>query len=113
MPKINISNNNNPEISLYSAVANGDFNAVRKLLEAEVNLKATLAAKGEGGNTPLHVAAEKGYDDLVKELLKAGAELEIRNSDGDTPLHLAAYNGRVDVVESLLNKGANLEAENN
>jgi ankyrin repeat protein len=42
----------------------------------------------EDGLTALHIAADRGYLDIVKALIDAGADLNIRTDDEDTALHL-------------------------
>jgi ankyrin repeat protein len=43
--------------------------------------------KDETGQTPLHRAAEYGYEAVAKLLLEKGLELGLENKDGETPLH--------------------------
>jgi ankyrin repeat protein len=63
---------------------------------------------GEGGLTPLLMAARQGYGDSVQALLDAGADIN-QPSAGDhtTPLLIATINGRFDLAKTLLAKGAN------
>lgn len=35
-----------------------------------------------GGRTPLHFAAERGYDDVALELLQRGAKIDAKDNDG-------------------------------
>ena len=65
----------------------------------------------EHGDTPLHDAAYRGYADVVKLLLAAGADVNAKDSFGDTPLHAAAINGQADVVKLLLAAGADVNAK--
>ena len=60
--------------------------------------------------TVLHVAACKGYTDLVALLLKNGAPLEAYDEDGWTPLHAAARWEKKQVLKQLAEAGANLDA---
>ncbi|CAH3183153.1 unnamed protein product, partial [Porites evermanni] len=55
-------------------------------------------------NTPLHVAAKKGYALVTEALLSHDARIDARNEDENTPLHLAAENGKVRTVVELLRK---------
>lgn len=45
------------------------------------------------GWTPLHEACSRGFISLAKNLLKAGANVNIQSMDNDTPLHDAAGHG--------------------
>lgn len=45
------------------------------------------------GWTPLHEACNQGMLSVAKQLLKAGANVNVQGFDDDTPLHDAAVNG--------------------
>jgi ankyrin repeat protein len=79
--------------------ASGPFpEAVGLLLErgAEVNVQGTLE-----GFTPLMTAAAEGLADVVRILLAAGANPDIKDEDGDTALTFAKQNGHTEVVALL------------
>jgi ankyrin repeat protein len=61
--------------------------------------------------TTLSLAAEKGYLDVVKQLLEKGAAIETRSEFGYTPLFIAAESGQFEVVKWLLEKGAAVDAK--
>lgn len=56
--------------------------------------------------TPLHVAAEMGFEDSVILLIKSGACVNTQDSTGDTALHKAARQGYVGCMKILLEAGA-------
>lgn len=60
----------------------------------------------------MHIAARKGYLEIVKALLDKGTDINATNYDGDTALNEAAGCGRLEVVQFLLDKGASFEARN-
>lgn len=60
---------------------------------------------------PLHEAAKNGDLEEVRELLKAGVDVNSLNSEGATPLHWAAFKGHVDVAKALIENGARVNAE--
>ncbi|KAF7891924.1 hypothetical protein EAF00_008226 [Botryotinia globosa] len=66
----------------------------------EVN--ATLPS----GETSLHIAAEKGYAELVYILLRHKAAVNTRDTSGQTPLSLAAKSQCTEIVKILLKNGA-------
>ena len=60
----------------------------------------------------MHSAASRLQSDVVRILLEAGANPNVRQSAGWTPLHAAAMNGDLTSVELLLASGADATATN-
>lgn len=50
------------------------------------------------GWTPLHKAASGGFDDVIRELLKAGANVNCENINGIVPLHGASKGNHIKVM---------------
>ena len=48
---------------------------------------------GGSGNTPLHLAATRGFTDVAKALLSYEANMDVCNDEGYTPLELAIQHG--------------------
>ncbi|XP_029103196.1 protein phosphatase 1 regulatory subunit 12C [Scleropages formosus] len=65
------------------------------------------------GATPLHVAAAKGYIEVLKLLCHCGMELSVTDTDGWTPLHAAAHWGQGDACRILAEQLCNMEAKSN
>ena len=63
-----------------------------------------------GNKAPLHTSAMNGHLDLVKVLLNAGADIELKDDDSSTPLHIAATFGRPEVARTLISAGADVHA---
>jgi RNA polymerase sigma factor (sigma-70 family) len=61
--------------------------------------------RGEGGQTLLHWAAQKGHLDAVELLLKNGAEPNVRDQAGKTPLQWAKESGYQKVIDLLRQYG--------
>ena len=59
----------------------------------------------------LHFAAERGYLDIVTELLAYGVNIDGRVYTNKTPLHSASTQGPTDVVRLLLQRGAERSAK--
>uniref|UniRef100_A0A8C0BEV2 BRCA1 associated RING domain 1 n=1 Tax=Buteo japonicus TaxID=224669 RepID=A0A8C0BEV2_9AVES len=88
----------------------------------------TIARRNYKGETLLHVASIKGDLAAVQQLLKNGADPNVKDNAGwtplvsalvnttgyqnDSPLHDAAKNGHVSIVELLLLHGASRDAVN-
>ncbi|XP_064402133.1 uncharacterized protein LOC135347927 [Halichondria panicea] len=50
---------------------------------------AKVMATDEDGDTPLHLAARRGFPDVAKELLRWGADPHTENNDEKVPLEIA------------------------
>lgn len=70
---------------------------------------ANLLLVSKDGWTPLMIAARSGYEDVVKELIKAGAPVNQQGTDGWTALSLAVFNLRLGVATVLLDAKANTD----
>ena len=61
---------------------------------------ADVNARGPGGRTAAHLAAERNTGAKTLALLvENGADLAARDEDGHTPLEIARLNGKVRLVE--------------
>ncbi|KAK9731752.1 Ankyrin repeats (3 copies) [Popillia japonica] len=69
-------------------------------------------ANPKTGATPLHVAAAKGYTNVMKVLLQCSPDINLQDNDGWTPLHAAAHWGQKEATELLANNGASMDAQN-
>ncbi|XP_077886363.1 oxysterol-binding protein-related protein 1 isoform X2 [Ictidomys tridecemlineatus] len=110
--------NTETEQQLLHHARNGNTEEVRRLLEtmkrkeviADINCKGR--SKSNLGWTPLHLACYFGHRQVVQDLLKAGAEVNVLNDMGDTPLHRAAFTGRKELVMLLLEYDADTTVVN-
>ena len=60
----------------------------------------------DDNSTPLHLASGHGYVEVVRVLLKHGADVTHQDEHGLTPLHRASQHGHLEVVCVLLEHGA-------
>ncbi|EFX03562.1 lysophospholipase-like protein [Grosmannia clavigera kw1407] len=97
------------------AIANGDLQAVRRMLLADDGSIAAslhpyelLKAADYAGNTALHLAAIGPDTRVLHELLTQGASVHVRNRADNTPLFLAEKMGRSENVRLLRDAGARL-----
>ncbi|XP_033102784.1 E3 ubiquitin-protein ligase MIB2-like isoform X3 [Anneissia japonica] len=94
---------------LVSDAAHGNARAVTDILAKHpdwVDAKNT-------GKTALQVASHQGHVEVIKVLVVAKANLELKDQDGDTALHYAVFGNQPEVASFLLSKGANVDAVNN
>ncbi|KAF3699381.1 Oxysterol-binding protein-related protein 1 [Channa argus] len=76
------------------------------------NINCRSKSKDSSGWTALHLACSFGHSDVVEELLKEGADVNLQNDMGDTPLHNAACAGRKEIVLLLLRYDASAKIIN-
>ncbi|KAM4523628.1 protein phosphatase 1 regulatory subunit 12A isoform 2-T2 [Fundulus diaphanus] len=66
----------------------------------------------KSGGTALHVAAAKGYVEVLKLLIQAGYDVNIKDYDGWTPLHAAAHWGKEEACRILVENLCDMELIN-
>ena len=102
---------NGPKVGeLHKALGNNDIETVMQLIDGDISL---LESPNPRGSSPLCVAASKGYTEIVKYLIKKGADVNKGNPFGTAPLHYAAWASDLESFNALLKAGANIKAENN
>src|SRR5262247_1377178 len=95
--------------NLISAACSGDVERVRRILKADPG--QVNARDSHIGTTPLHCAAHRGFLEIVKDLLDAGADIKSRETCCDAiPLHWAAEGGHLEVARLLIERGSELNA---
>jgi len=128
------------EHQLIDVIKAGDAEAVRQLLQQNVNVNAqqpdgatalhwavhrddielaellirsgaNVNAADEGGATPLWLAVANGKPLIVKMLVQAGADPDLPLRIGETPLMNAAEIGNLEMVKVLLSAGADVNAK--
>ncbi len=92
---------------IHHAVIKGDLSEVKYLLQKNPH---ALNAVTEMGLSPLHLAAELGYLDIVKLLIEKGASVNAYDVKNMTPLHWASLYGHTKVLEYLLANKANIKS---
>lgn len=95
-----------PRLSLHRAVDEGDFAALKSLIDAGADVNARSSDEW----TPLMLATIKGHTQMVEALLKNGADSNARNRKGWTALMFAVSMSDADTLRILLSAGANINA---
>ncbi|CAG4938570.1 unnamed protein product [Colias eurytheme] len=86
---------------------NGDIDNLASILE-----KVDINYVDDNGNAAIHYAAMYGNLDIMKELTKNMANINIKNEDNKmTALHYAALKGHSEVVNYLVECGADIEKD--
>ncbi len=96
--------------ALHFAAFFGRYEAAALLIERGAEVDAF--GRGWMTGTAMHSAVSRLQSDVVRILLEAGANPNVRQSAGWTPLHSSAANGDLTSVELLLAAGADPTATN-
>jgi ankyrin repeat protein len=72
------------DAALYSASLRGNVAEVDRLIAAGANVNSRSAENSD--ETPLHPAVDKDHVEVVRHLLRAGANPELRNRQDDRPI---------------------------
>ena len=95
-----------PKDRLFNAAWSGDTTNLH-------NTNTGMNVKDALGRTPLHIAAEKGYVDVVMFLVENGADVNLTDANGNTPLIFIIHKtGNLEIVKRLLTNGAVVNAQN-
>jgi hypothetical protein len=74
---------------LFSAIASGNIDVIRGLVEQQPDALDERLATGHHGETPLEFAIARNRLDIVDLLIELGADLEATDSKGQTALEFA------------------------
>jgi len=94
---------------IVDAARRGDEHAVRKLLESDSRL---VQSKDGMGYTALDWAAVRGHWVIFRQLLDAGAPVNVVGGDGGTPMHKACHHERPEMIKLLLDSSGDLSIAN-
>jgi ankyrin repeat protein len=97
------SQNGGGQSALMRAAHLGNAEAVQILLAHGARLEF---GENLGGDTALHYACQQFDVDVVKQLLKAGADPNALDTHGWTPLTRAAEGNQLEIAQALLAAGA-------
>lgn len=106
---------------LHVAISNKHEDAAHVIIDYKLNYvcqkgnsKAVptpnLDCKDSLGDTPLSLAIRSGMQEITQNMLKAGADVNVRNGKGLTLLHQAILNGDSKMANFLLNCEADMNA---
>lgn len=101
-----------PDLDVFEAAALGDAHAMERLLARD---EGAFDAFSADGFQPLGYAAFFGHLEMVRLLLEAGANPNVRSRNGISaaPLHSALANGHKQIAKLLIESGADVNDASN
>ena len=99
-----------PKIDIQTAIMSDKLEIVKQHIAAGADINMTDQMSG---STPLISAATFGKISIVKALIDAKADLNIKNNDGAAALHVAAFFCQVEIVQLLIDAKADKTTKNN
>ena len=95
---------------LWRAVHDGQVETARRLLVGREGRSGVEVdrARVDSGTTPLLVAADQNFPDMVELLLEHRADVEKAKHNGFTPLLVSAQYGNLKITNILLEKRADI-----
>lgn len=98
--------------ALHLAADCGNLESCELLVEVATNRHEYINEGDDGGWTALVWACEHNHLDIVKYLLRKGADPSLRDLKQNVALHWAAFSGCQENVELLLNYGTDVNVVN-
>ncbi|KAM3863832.1 protein phosphatase 1 regulatory subunit 27-like [Diretmus argenteus] len=97
------------DVIFQDIVRRGELEQIGRFLRAR---KVRVDTIFHSGMAALHEAVLTGSMEVVKLLVKYGADVHQKDEDGWTPLHMACSDSFPEIASYLLSKGASKEAVN-
>jgi len=100
------------EYPLNAVAKTGNLSIAKELVDHEANFQDAVS-KLEGGETPIHLAAENGHGPMIGFLasLPHANAVSHREKDGYSALHIAAEKGHLGAVRFLVGLNADQHSE--
>ena len=87
---------------LILAAERGHVALVKYLID---NLRSDMKAANKAGSCAVHVAAMRGHVQVLEQLHKAGADIQLKDQENCQPIHLAVQGGHLRAAKFLLGLG--------
>ena len=100
--------NENYDLAKALSYSHENLAAVKKALAYGARLDIDIGQPGFPGQSPLMVASEKGFVNVVKLFIRKGDKVNRQNKHGWSALRYAAEAGQVQVIKTLVAGGADI-----
>uniref|UniRef100_A0A183BQX3 ANK_REP_REGION domain-containing protein n=1 Tax=Globodera pallida TaxID=36090 RepID=A0A183BQX3_GLOPA len=104
LPHAALQMNGSGENLLHCAIKSSDLESVLFLLG--IHIDVNIPTQDQERNTALHICSRVGDELILRNLILAGAEVNMRNANGQSAVAIATMHGHVDICRALLENGA-------
>jgi ankyrin repeat protein len=94
------------QVGLLSEIHRNRVECVKEILKTGLNPNFKL--KNESGTEPILAVLDKGNAEIMRELIKAGAN--VKSEEGKVALHASAQFGYFEIVKMLLDEGLDVNS---
>ena len=102
--EINILSNNNLNMIHMSAKGN----QTNSLIYFKEKYNLNIEEKDINNSTPLHLACEKGNEEIIIFLLSLGCNINCQDKFGRTPLFICILFNQIKIIKKLIQRGADV-----
>ena len=81
-------------------------NQTTSLIYFKEKYKQNIEERDINGSTPLHLACEKGNEEIIIFLLSLGCNINCKDKFGRTPLFICILNNQIKIIKKLIQRGA-------
>ncbi|OGI07307.1 MAG: hypothetical protein A2Y40_03310 [Candidatus Margulisbacteria bacterium GWF2_35_9] len=99
-------------ITLFNAIERNDLATLINELDKDKSAINGYLSGTSGKETPLMIAIKEGKNDIVKELINRGADLNIKDLIHWSPIHYSAVYGNEEAAKMLINAGVKIPTDN-
>jgi ankyrin repeat protein len=92
---------------MLAAISRGDQVTLQRMLSMNTSPNFTY-----NGTTPLHLAAERGYPEMVRILISYGADYRKKNAQGMTALEIALTKKKFIITTEILHNASRASPPN-
>ena len=95
------------DIVFFNAVSGGNIKQVKDLISTGIDVNIL----NEDGDTALIIASKNDHLEIVKVLIAAGADANIKSRHG-TALTIVSKIGHLEIIKTLITTGADINFQN-
>jgi ankyrin repeat protein len=98
--------------TIHKAACDNSILGIKHFLTSKQKPKVHIDDYDQHGLCPLHLAAERGCNDVVSFIVSSHCDVDIRTTYGNTPMMYACKENKLDTIRLLFGLGSKLTLKN-